>query len=145
MLDGLHSPGGRVAGWYSGGGKRAAASLSLPRWVPAMSCEQAALARLASSLPLPPKPAWHRPGSRWPLAAGLARSSVHYRAAMEKKMAITKIAISISILCTYLKYSFTRGKKSVCVGKQIRKQKKDILSNASVFGMENNKCFFFLM
>lgn len=38
--------------------------------------------RLASSLPLPPKPAWHWPGSRWPVAAGLACSSVCHRAAI---------------------------------------------------------------
>lgn len=52
-LDGLHScPFQSVWVTFCGREVSVAARLTLPRWVPAMSCEQAALAVLASSLPL---------------------------------------------------------------------------------------------
>lgn len=76
----------RVAGWYSEGGMWA--------WLPALLSPGESQQWAVNKLLWPGWPAAfpspetcltlpHRPGSRWPLAAGLACNSVHYTDAME--------------------------------------------------------------
>lgn len=88
MLDSLHS-GPCQSGWvifWEGGGERDCQADS-----PQVSSQQWAVNKLLwpgwpAAFPFPETCLTlpHRPGSRWPLAAGLAHSSVHYRAAMDK-------------------------------------------------------------
>lgn len=137
----------RVAGWYSGGGKWA----RLPGWLSPGESQQwavnkllwpgwpAAFPSLETCLTVP-----HRPGSRWPLAAGLARSSVHYRAAMEK-LTITKIALSYPCYAQFVNCALT-GRNGHGGAKMVekrwtknKKKRKNIMSHESAFCMEDKE------
>lgn len=112
MLDGLHScpcQSGWVIFW---GRDVSGCQADSPQVSPSNELWTSCFGQ-AGQQPSPPlKPAWHRPGSRWPLAAGLACSSVHYRATTEK-LTITKISISYPCYEQFVNLDLARKKKSV--------------------------------